>query len=72
MSTASDVLVYTLRFSGMADEAFVADHCPAGCVLALYGPPIFNLGGWLTGAVLIAFALAGRQVVLKEGKLEEK
>jgi hypothetical protein len=42
----------------------------AGAGLALYGPPIFSLGGWLTGAVLIAFAFAGRHVVLREERLE--
>ena len=37
-----------------------------GAMLALYGPPIFSLGGWITGVLLIIFAFAGRQVVLKE------
>lgn len=40
----------------------------AGAGLALYGPPIFSLGGWLTGGVLLAFAFAGRQIVLQEEK----
>lgn len=40
----------------------------AGAGLALYGPPIFSLGGWLTGVVLLAFAIAGRQIVLQEEK----
>ena len=44
----------------------------AGAGLALYGPPIFSLGGWLTGILLIGFAFAGRHVVLKEEKLENK
>ena len=37
-----------------------------GTGLALYGPPIFSLGGWLTGFVLIIFAFVGRSIVLKE------
>ena len=32
----------------------------------MYGPPIFSLGGWLTGILLIIFAFAGRQTVLKK------
>jgi hypothetical protein len=38
----------------------------AGAWLALYGPPIFSLGGWLTGTLLILFAFAGRHIVLQE------
>ncbi|MBN1370417.1 MAG: hypothetical protein JW987_00540 [Anaerolineaceae bacterium] len=38
----------------------------SGAGLALYGPQIFSLGGWLTGVVLIVFAWLGRQVVLAE------
>ena len=37
-----------------------------GAGLALYGPPIFSLGGWLTGLILIIFAFLGRLIVLKE------
>lgn len=37
-----------------------------GTGLALYGPGIFSTGGWLTGVTLIAFAFAGRAVVLRE------
>ncbi len=40
----------------------------AGAGLGLYGPPIFSLGGWFTGAVLIVFAFLGRATVLKEEK----
>ncbi|MBV1757174.1 MAG: hypothetical protein KMY55_04940 [Dethiosulfatibacter sp.] len=39
-----------------------------GTGLAMYGPPIFSLGGWLTGIILIIFAFLGRSVVLKEEK----
>lgn len=43
----------------------------AGAGLALYGPPLFSLGGWLTGALLIGFAFAGRHFVLQEEKQEK-
>lgn len=38
----------------------------AGLLLALYGPPIFSLGGWLTALVLLVFAFVGRRVVAQE------
>lgn len=44
----------------------------AGAVLALYVPPIFSLGGWITGFVLIVFAFLGRQLVLKEEQLAKQ
>ncbi len=37
-----------------------------GAGLALYGPAVFGLGGWLTGLILIAFGFAGRAIVLRE------
>lgn len=37
-----------------------------GTGLALYGPQIFSLGGWLTGLLLVVFAFIGRFKVLKE------
>ena len=37
-----------------------------GTGLAMYGPAGLSTGGWLTGATLIAFAFAGRAVVLRE------
>lgn len=56
------ITLYGMRSFGVLAALLVV----AGTGLALYGPPIFSLGGWLTGAVLIAFAFAGRHVVLKE------
>lgn len=41
-----------------------------GAGLAVYGPPIFSLGGWLTGILLIVSAFAGRNIVLNEEKKE--
>jgi hypothetical protein len=38
----------------------------AGAGLALYGPSIFSLGGWLSGFAMIAFAFLGRNKVMKE------
>ena len=38
----------------------------AGAALALYGPPVFALGAWLTGAVLIAAGAVARTIVLRE------
>ena len=39
-----------------------------GAGLALYGPPVFSLGGWVTGVLMILFAFIGRQIVLNEEK----
>jgi hypothetical protein len=38
----------------------------AGAGLGLYGPPLFSLGGWVTGVVLLGFAFLGRHFVLQE------
>ena len=43
----------------------------SGTSLALYGPHIFSLGGWYTGLILIAFAFAGRYVILEEERQRE-
>lgn len=37
-----------------------------GTGLAIYGPDIFSLGGWVTAVALIAFAFIGRQIALNE------
>jgi hypothetical protein len=39
----------------------------AGLTLALYLPGGFALGGWLTGALLLAFAFVGRSVARRHG-----
>jgi hypothetical protein len=62
------ITLYGMKLFGVLAAILVA----AGAGLALYGPPIFSLGGWLTGLVLIGFAFAGRHVVLKEEKQETK
>jgi len=56
------ITLYGLKLFGVLAALLVV----AGAGLALYGPPIFSLGAWLTGAVLIGFAFAGRHVVLRE------
>lgn len=39
-----------------------------GAGLALYGPAVFSLGGWLAAVALIVFAFLGRHLVLQEEK----
>lgn len=56
------ITLYGMKLFGVLAALLVV----AGAGLALYGPPIFSLGGWLTGLVLIGFAFAGRNFVLKE------
>ncbi len=56
------ITLYGMKMFGVLAALLVV----AGAGLALYGPPVFSLGGWLTGAVLIGFAFAGRKFVLKE------
>jgi hypothetical protein len=41
-----------------------------GFVLGLYVPEPFSLGGWLTGAVLVLFAFAGRAVAARDARPE--
>lgn len=41
-----------------------------GLGIGLYGPEVFSLGGWLSAAVLIIFAFAGRSALLKEERSE--
>lgn len=52
---------------GMRMFAFLAGILViAGAGLALYGLPIFSLGGWFTAFMLFLFAFIGRQLVLRE------
>lgn len=39
---------------------------PGGVGLALYGPEVFGLGGWIAGMICIVIACAGRALVLRE------
>lgn len=56
------ITLYGMKMFAVLAALLVA----AGAGLALYGPSIFSLGGWLTGIILIVFAFAGRQFVLRE------
>lgn len=56
------ITLYGMKLFGILAALMVA----GGAGLALYGPEIFSLGGWLTGVVLIFFALAGRAIALRE------
>lgn len=60
------ITLYGMKMFGVLAALLVL----GGTGLALYGPPIFSLGGWLTGIILIVFALIGRFIVLKEEQLE--
>jgi hypothetical protein len=42
----------------------------AGLGLAMYAPPSFAPGAWVTGGVLLAFAFAGRRVALGEARAQ--
>jgi len=42
-----------------------------GAGLALYGPDVFSLGGWMTAVLLIAFSFLGRYLVLLEERRNE-
>lgn len=58
------ISLYGMKMFGILAAVLVI----AGAGLALYGPPIFSLGGWITGVVLILFAFWGGATVLKEEK----
>lgn len=56
------ITLYGMKVFGVLGSLLVM----LGASLALYGPELFSLGGWLTGAILIIFAFIGRTVVLHE------
>ena len=58
------ITLYGIKMFGILAALLVI----AGAGLALYGPAVFSLGGWLGGVLLIAFAFAGRAMVLREEK----
>ena len=58
------ITLYGMKLFGVLAVILVMSDAGLG----LYGPPIFSLGGWFTGVVLIVFALWGRATVLKERK----
>jgi hypothetical protein len=60
------ITLYGMKMFGVLAGLLVV----GGAGLALYGPPIFTLGGWLTALLLIAFAVLGRQLVLREEQVK--
>ena len=56
------VTLYGMRMYALLAAVLVL----AGAALGLYGPPVFTLGAWFTGAVLIAAGAAARATVLYE------
>lgn len=56
------ITLYGMKIFGVLAALLIL----GGTGLALYGPPIFSLGGWVTGLILIAFAFLGRSIVLQE------
>lgn len=56
------ITLYGMKMFGILSVLLIL----SGISLALFGPQIFSLGGWLTGVYLITFAFIGRRLVLKE------
>jgi hypothetical protein len=56
------ITLYGMKIFGILATLLVL----GGTGLALYGPDIFSLGGWLTWVTLMIFAFIGRQQVLRE------
>lgn len=61
------ITLYGMKMFGLLAGLLVL----AGAGLALYGPPVFSLGGWITAVFLIAFAFLGRHLVLLEERRNE-
>ena len=59
------ITLYGMRLFGVLAVVLMV----AGAGLGLYGPPLFSLGGWLAGLVLLGFAFLGRHLVLQEERL---
>ena len=56
------ITLYGMKMFGVLSVFLIL----TGTGLALYGPAIFSLGGWLTGVILIVFAFLGRLSVMSE------
>lgn len=61
------ITLYGMKMFGILAGLLVV----IGAGLALYGPDIFSLGGWMTAMLLVAFAFWGRRLVLLEEKRDE-
>lgn len=62
------ITLYGMKMFGVLSTILIL----TGTFLALYGPSIFSLGGWITGFILILFAFVGRALILKEEKNEKR
>lgn len=62
------ITLYGMKMFGILSAILIS----IGIALALYGPPIFSLGGWLTGLILIIFAFMGKSIVIREEKQETR
>ena len=58
------ITLYGMKLYGIVAGILIM----GGVSLALYGPPIFSLGGWITGIVLIIAAFVAKNMVLQEEK----
>lgn len=58
------VFLYGMRLFAVLCAFLVS----AGLGLALYAPPSFAVGAWVTSGLLLAFAFAGRWVALREAR----
>ena len=56
------MFLYGMREFGVLAALLIA----GGAVLGLYVPGAFSLGGWLSAAALVVFALVGRGMALRE------
>jgi len=56
------ITLYGMKIYGVLSALLVI----GGLGLALSGPPVFSLGGWFTGVVMIVFAFVSRQLTLQE------
>lgn len=56
------ITLYGMKLFGVLAALLIL----SGTGLALYGPAMFSLGGWLTGVLLIVFAFLGRSSVIRE------
>ena len=60
------VFLYGMRIFAVLCALLVS----TGLGLALYAPPSFAVGAWVTGGALLAFAFAGRQVARREARAQ--
>lgn len=56
------ITLYGMKMFGFLAGLLVV----GGAGLAMYGPQVFSLGGWITAFLLISFAFIGRHLVLRE------